>query len=385
MRRARQNGPVVWPLLAATVALAGCDSKARSNATAEKKDSKLLRLSPKAVQNADLGFAKAGPATLTRVADVHGEVKRNATRVVKIVPRVAGVVKALKVKQGSQVKQGDLLVLLESRDLAQLKLGYLEAAHGWNRTKRIWEREKRLYQEKVSTKDEYLARRNAFRSASVSLRLAAQRLRLVGLAPEEIWGLGTQAPAKLLHYRVTAPVTGTVTRLQVSEGSSVAADKEILELVDYRTVWGELKVPVRLVGGLRKGGQVDVVCRELGIKHQGRIDFVSPTVDRVSRTVLVRLSIPNTDGRWRPGLAFLARMAGRPTKAAVTVPRAALQEVDGRQAVFVRRGASIFELRFVTVGAKDDRRVAVTKGIEAGETVVTTNSFALKAHYGNQG
>lgn len=385
MKTVWQGLAALWTLCCLAATQVGCEGKARSSKADDKKSSKLLTLSPQAVQNAQLGFAKAGPATLSMAANVQGDVKRNATRVVKIVPRVAGVVKGLKIKQGSQVKKGDLLVLLESRELAQLKLGYLEAAHRWNLTRRVWEREKRLYDKKISTKDEYLARKNAYQSAGVSVQLAAQRLRLVGLEPKEIWGMGGQRTAKLLNYRVAAPFAGTVTRLRVSVGSSVAADKEILELVDYSTVWGELKVPVRLVSGLRKGGQVAVACRELGIKHQGRIDYVSPTADSVSRTVLVRLSIPNSDGRWRPGLAFVARVAGKPVKAAVTVPRAALQELDGRQAVFVRRGGASFELRFVTVGASDDQRVAVTKGLKVGETVVTKNAFALKAHHENQG
>jgi len=375
-----QRCGLLW-LSGLALGIVGCGGDARSGETKDTKTHKMVTLSAKAVKNAQLGFAKAGPAALVSAADVRGDVKRNATRVVKIVPRVQGVVKALKVKQGSIVKKGDLLVLLESRELAQLKLSYLEAAHGYNQTRRSWKREKRLYTKKISTKDEYLARKNAYQSAGVSLQLVAQRLRLVGLAPKDLYGLGAHSPAKLLHYRMTAPFGGTVTRLQVSVGSAVAADKEILELVDYQNVWGELKVPVRLVAGLRVGGEVALACRELGLKHQGRIEYVAPTADKVNRTVLVRLTIPNTDGRWRPGLAFIARMTGRPVTAPVAVPGAALMEVDGRQAVFVRRSPAKFELRFVTVGAKDERHVAIAKGLKVGEEVVTTNAFALKAEY----
>jgi len=143
-------------------------------------------------------------------------------------------------------------------------------------------------------------------------------------------------------------------------------------------------VPVQQIQGIQVGQQVPVGCRIAHVKGQGRVLYIAPVADPSTRSVLVRIAIPNPSGAWRPGIAFVAQFVRPGRKVAVAVPRAAVHGVDGRQVVFVKKGPSRFEARTVKVGERGDSRVEIRSGLAAGEWVVSTNSFSLKAELLNR-
>ena len=117
-----------------------------------------------------------------------------------------------------------------------------------------------------------------------------------------------------------------------------------------------------------------------GTTAEATIEFVSPLVDRDTRTALARATLPNPGDRFRPGTFVEADIHVPTAEAAVVVPKASIQLVGDYPCVFVW-GNAAFEVREVTVGNDDGQDIEIIKGLQAGEAVASVNAFHLKAEY----
>ena len=129
---------------------------------------------------------------------------------------------------------------------------------------------------------------------------------------------------------------------------------------------------------IKEGQAVKISARSLEGTTTGKIVFVSPLVDKDTRTARVVAEIPNPGGTWRPGSFVTAAISLNERTAAAVVPVTAIQKSEGRPIVFVRTKDG-FEKRDITLGQKEDQSVEVVAGLTAGETIATTNTFSLKA------
>jgi cobalt-zinc-cadmium efflux system membrane fusion protein len=129
---------------------------------------------------------------------------------------------------------------------------------------------------------------------------------------------------------------------------------------------------------IREGQPVKISARGLSESAMGKIIFVSPLVDKDTRTARVVAVIENADRTWRPGSFVTAAIALNEKTVAVVAPATAIQKLAGRPVVFVRTKDG-FEKRDVVLGEKEDQSLEIVSGLTAGETVAATNTFALKA------
>jgi cobalt-zinc-cadmium efflux system membrane fusion protein len=116
---------------------------------------------------------------------------------------------------------------------------------------------------------------------------------------------------------------------------------------------------------------------EQGPQAEGTIAYITPGVDERMRTATARVVLPNPEGRWRLG-TFVEAYAVSPHAAALVVPGAAIQTLEGRSIVFVAERERV-EARPVTLGHRGETLVEVLSGLIGGERVATVNSFLLKA------
>ena len=112
--------------------------------------------------------------------------------------------------------------------------------------------------------------------------------------------------------------------------------------------------------------------------------FISPLLDKETRTARVVASIDNAARKWRPGLFVTAEIPTDEAPAAIVVAKTATQTIKGDTVVFVRTEKG-FAARKIGIGRQDVRLVEVTEGLAAGERVATANTFVLKAELGKAG
>lgn len=132
---------------------------------------------------------------------------------------------------------------------------------------------------------------------------------------------------------------------------------------------------------VRVGQAVTVSSSELGTQVQGQVAYVGSLLGEQSRTATVRVSVANPQDTWRPGLFVAVQVATDSYEAAVTVPQAAIQTVEGQPSVFVRVDHG-FMAQAVVTGASQDGVVEIKQGLAAGAQVASNGSFTLKSELG---
>ena len=183
---------------------------------------------------------------------------------------------------------------------------------------------------------------------------------------------------KLAWYPIRSPFEGTIIEKHITLGEVVKDDSEVFVVADLDTVWVNLQVHQKDIGLIRKGQKVTISSKSSVPETKGVIDYVEPVVDSKTRTSLARVVLDNTSGRLRPGTFITAEVLVEKRKADLVVAKDILQDMDDETCVFIQNDHG-FEAHPVTIGWSNDKYVEIVSGLQAGETIVTKNSFRLKA------
>lgn len=232
---------------------------------------------------------------------------------------------------------------------------------------------------RLSVRQELAEAEAALQQARTQRDRVRDKLRLLGFTDQAI-AEAQRAPGQRPLISLVAPFRATVIEQQVSEGQLVDAASVPFRLADLSTVWALLDVPETDVSALRRGQEVVVEAgRDGQTRHNGRLVHIGDVVDEATRTVKVRVEIPNPERHFKPGMFVSARIAARrPGAAALAVPKDAVFLLDKGPVVFVEEGDG-FVPRPVQTGQEEGGWIPVLKGLAAGDKVVTGGGFGLKA------
>jgi len=358
-----------------------------------------VKLSKEAVEDNHLKVEPVTKRVMVPRLRAPARVTFNAEATARVGAPVAGRVAAVKAHLGDAVKVGDELLTVESTDLgeAQGDLMQKTAAAGaadaaaeaarvsYQRGLAVLEKSEGVARGEVDKRHaELLAAEAAARAAKASAVAARSRLQLLGMADEAVEALlkGGKIEPK---YAVRAPIDGRVIRLDATPGALVAPDKEsLLDLADLTTVWVLADVPEATAGSVRPGAAAHVTTASSAEGFDGKVSYVAPVVDPASRSVAVRIVVPNENGALRPGTfatADIEEASDKPPEPVLGVPDDAVQTIEGETVVFVpvEGEEDTFAKRPVKVGQAVGELVPVLSGLKEGEKVVTAGAFVLKA------
>jgi len=216
-------------------------------------------------------------------------------------------------------------------------------------------------------------------NASSLLASARRRLAYLDIPASEIAEIERSGEVrKTLTLR--APAGGFVLEKNVLAGQKIMGGEALYRVADLSTVWLEGKVFEQDLAEVRVGQVVHTTLEALpGTQWTGRIAYIYPTLDPDTRTVRIRVVVPNHDLRLKPGMYATIRIAGTARPDVLTVPRAAVLSTGERSIVFVRESSGQLAPREVSVGASTDDRIEVLRGLVAGETVVASATFLVDA------
>lgn len=321
----------------------------------------------------------AESAVIKPTLKLPGEVIFNEHNIVPVVPRIPGMVTVVEGHHGQHVKKGDVLAVIESPLLADLRSQYLVARKRLALTKTTYEREKQLWEEKITSKQEYLLAQELWHEAEIAVDLAAVRLRSIGVQPES-----NHRGVNLARYEIRAPIPGIITAKAIVLGETLKEDKEIYTIADVSTVWTAVTVYPRDLGVIREGQKVTVRATASDAESQGTVAYITPLIGGQTRTATARVELDNKDGKWRPGMFVTAELTAEEIRVPVAVSTSAIQTVRDWSAVFGRYG-DYFEVRPLELGRSDGEMVEVLKGLDRGERYAGGNSFAIKAELGKAG
>ena len=337
-----------------------------------------VQLTEDDVKRFGIEVGTAGPGEIEVHVRLPGEIVLNTDRMVRIVPRVPGIVREVKKRLGDSVKQREVMAVIESRDLADAKATYLATTERFELAKASFEREEKLWKQKISSEQEYLNAKQALVESQIELRSSKQKLIAMGFTNEYLARLAGEPDSFLTRFEVIAPFEGTVIQKDITLGEVMKEDREIFVVADLRTVWVDLRVHQKDVALVKKGQKVTISAKSCVPETEGIIGYVAPVIDEKTRTALARVVLDNTSGQLRPGIFITANVLVKKRNAEVVVAKSILQDVDDKTCVFIQDEHG-FKLRPVTIGWSNDEYVEIVADLRPGEAIVTKNSFRLKA------
>lgn len=335
-----------------------------------------VQMADAALASSGIQLRTAGPATIRPMLKLPGEIKFNSERLVRVVPRAAGVVVADLVTLGQTVKKGEILAVMESQSLAEMRSQLMAASKRLDLAKTTYQRERQLWQEKITAEQDYLAAAQAMSEAEIERDLARARLRAMGASASN--------SGNLTRYAIRAPIAGLVVSKDLALGDSLQADTGIYTIADNATVWAEVTVYPKDLNVIKLGQSATVKATAFNATAQGTVSHVGALVGEQTRTATARIVLDNAAGQWRPGMFFDVMLQSEAIEVPVAVSLDALQNVRDWTVVFGRYGDA-FEARPLTLGRRDAEYVEVLQGLAAGEKYAAGNSFAIKADIGKSG
>ncbi len=217
------------------------------------------------------------------------------------------------------------------------------------------------------------------RDANRDIDGAMQRLRNLDVPETRIDKvLKTETNPRTIDW--ASPATGHVIQKNVIEGQRVMAGDELFRIGNHSRVWVIAELAESDIGDITVGTPATVTLRAFPNEpHEGEVTFIYPEMMKPeTRTLSVRIELPNPDGRMKPGMyADVILRPGTGAAPVTAVPASAVIDSGTRQVVLIAKGEGRFEPRAVTLGRRGDGYVEVLDGVETGEEVVTSATFLI--------
>ena len=317
-----------------------------------------VELSPERMQSIGVRTGRVEYKTINSEIRAMGTVEVDERRVAYVQTRYPGWVKDVFVNATYQfVRKGKPLFTIYSPELVASQQEYLLAKANAGR----------LGQSSVE---------GVSAGADTLLRSARERLLQWSLSEQDISKLETSGKP-LTEFTFASPVSGYVVERMVLPNAYVQPEMRLYSIADLSTVWINAQVFQQDAGKLKPGDPADITVDAYPTRiFHARVEQVLPQVDPATRTLRVRLSMPNPTLALKPGM-FVNVQLRAPLGRQLFVPASAVLQAGSRQIVFLSRGQGSFEPREVQLSAPTDEGFVVLKGLKSGDTVVTSANFLI--------
>ncbi len=338
---------------------------------AEEHEEGGLKLTPEQLSASGVKIFEVKKGSLSHEVSVPGRIISDADRIAQIVPKVSGVVIEASKNLGDTVKKGEVMALIESREMAEAVAEHQAASRAVELAKTTYNREKTLWEKKVTAEQDYLAAKNEWHEAQINVDLTKQKLETLGHTS----GKGT--PSR--YHELKSPLDGVVIERELTLGEAVDTSHKAFTVADLSVLWVETAIAPDDLPFVKEGQEA--IVQGADRKDTGKLIFVSPVIHPDTRSAKAIIELANPEGKWRSGDYATALIVTDTQEVGVVVPNEAIQTMEGKPHVFVKTPDG-FEKREVSAGKSDSQHVEILSGLQFGENVAIGNTFTLKAEAG---
>ena len=361
---------VAFPLSLQAVEDEHADHDAHESEQGDANEAGGIHLTPEQQEMAGVVVETLQSRDIVNELRAPGEIQLNAYATSRVAPRIAAQVLERQARLGDSVEKGQALVLLSSVEMSQAQGDLLVA-------EREWQRVSKLGRDVVSEQ--------RYTEARIAREQARARVSAYGMTGDEVKQLVASGKAELANgqFQLLAPQDGTVIHDDFIVGELVEPGRVLFQISDESVLWVEARLTPDEAARIEVNARATIVLGERLIA--GRVTQVHHALDENTRTLGVRIEVPNPDDRLHPGLFVEARIEGRSSEQALAVPDdAVLRSPDGDWLVFVEHEPGEFEPREVEV-VRTTAGFTVISGLEAGMRVVTRGAFFLQSELAKSG
>lgn len=319
-----------------------------------------IRIGTEKVQLLGVRTEAAAMRTLGKTLRASGRVEPDERRMFAIAPKFEGYVERLHVNvTGQPVSKGQALLEVYSPELVSAQREYLAAMQG------------------VS------AMKDAAPEAQAGMKQLAEssltRLRNWDLPAEQVQALVSSGQVnRTVTFR--SPVSGIVIEKKALQGMRFMPGEGLYQVTDLSAVWVVADVFERDIAAIKLGSKVSVKLNAFaGQVLEGRVTYIYPTMKAETRTIPVRIELPNPRQQLKPAMFAQVELPVGTNKPVLTVPDSAVIDSGTRRLVLVQMQEGRFEPREVELGLRGDSYVEVTRGVKDGEQVVVAANFLIDA------
>jgi cobalt-zinc-cadmium efflux system membrane fusion protein len=377
--------------LCGALLFAGCNRKAAQKDVGEPQaesanKGNLVEMSVSAQQHIGMVVTPAAVTQLNEYLRATGTIQPIDSRIGVVSPLARGRIVEVRAKVGDRVEAGQTLAVFDNieagellsqeqsarADLERLKAQLIPATRQAERSRRLADIGAAAERDYESSKAEKEGIEADIRSQQALIDGIRQRLRRFGISDD--------SPRGTFLTPLKAPFSGVVTKAQASPGDVVDAGRDVFTVADLSRVWVQAEVYEKDLGRIRIGQSAFITVDTYPNQpFEGKVAYISDVLDPQTRTARVRCEIPNHDLRLKTDMFANIELPTKFSKQALAVPASALQEVEGKQVVFIRRSATQFEKRGVEEGVTVNNQTEIVGGLKPGEPVVTQGAFHLKS------
>jgi multidrug efflux pump subunit AcrA (membrane-fusion protein) len=337
-----------------------------------------------------------------------------------ITPKISAPVKTLPVKRGEKVHEGQLLAVLENRDLTAAaedsKGGYEQAQAAYETTtganlpeeiqkahldteaaRKLMDAQEKVFQSRQQLFEEGALPRKELDQSGVDLTQARNQYEIARKHEDALMAIGKQqelrsaagqlqsakgkymgAQAQLSYSEIRSPIAGVVTDRPLYPGEMAAAGTPLITVMDVSKVIARAHIPQNDAALLKVGDPARITAPGLDDPVEGKITVVSPALDPNSTTVEIWVEAVNPKQRLRPGSTVQVSMLAKSVDEALVVPASALLTgPDGATTVMVAESDGRAHQKAVKVGIRQGDDVQLLEGVQAGDKVLTTGAYGL--------
>lgn len=335
-----------------------------------------------------------------------------------ITPKIIAPVRTFYVNRGSRVQAGQLLAVLENRDLAaaetdtkgsyqQAEANYgietssalpeewQKAAYDLKAAKETYDAQQKIYDSRKNLYEQGALPRKDFDQSLVALTQAKSQYEIASMHMTALQAAGKKqqlesakgqltsakgkyegAAAQLAYSEVRSPISGVVTDRPTYPGETPPPGTPLLTVMDISSVIAKAHIPQEQAAQIKPGSAATIKTPG-DVAVAGKVTLVSPALDPNSTTVEVWVEAPNADGRLRPGATVALEIVAQTVNDAVVIPASAvLKTPEGTTSVMVIKDGHAQQVE-VETGIREGDLVEIAKGLSGGETVIAHGSYGL--------
>ncbi len=309
-----------------------------------------------------------------------GTVDWDADHTTQAITQVNGPISRILVDTGAKVKENDPLLYVSSPDVANAISAYRKARNREVLTKRIVDRMNELLSRGAVASKDVEGSQADYNDARTDVQTSLQALRIFGITQQEIDRAQQQGTTISTELAVRAPIAGVVVQKLVSPGMLIQAGSTVcFMLSDTSTVWVQGHIFDRDLPFVHTGDSVEETNPAAARTFHGVVNYVGAFVDPATRTTPVRIVTQNPEGILKKDMFVEAAIHTGSQSGVLAVPAAAVLRDDKNEPiVYVQVEPGKFAQRSVTIGTLQDGMIAITAGLQKGESVLADGSLFVQ-------
>jgi RND family efflux transporter MFP subunit len=289
------------------------------------------------------------PVLFEQFIEAVGSVSTDQNIIVS--PEASGVIRSIEIKEGDNVKEGQILALLNTESIEQ---SIEEVRVNLQLASTLYERRKNLWEQNIGSEVEFL-------QAESSMRALQKKLQ----------GLEAQLDMAVIK----APINGVIDHLMQRQGEMAGSIIPFARIVNLDKVYITADVSEEYLNKINAGDSVSINFPVLGLSKKARVFRTSAVIDPDSRTFSVRVNLNNRDLSLQPNLMGEMKMRIARIPDALVVPSLLIKKDFKGEFVFIaidsENGYSVAQKRYINTSIKDNNNTVVTKGLEQGQKIIT--------------